>query len=387
MVLHGLCRVNVAQRASVGRYLIASEPVAAGDVLLVEEPLFVSALAGDLDRLAGKLFTAMSNPSALPLVTQLFISILAEMMEGSESKSTILSQLSQLRGHPEQWRQTVGQFQSSLIEEFASKVKHDELLDLFAKLAANAHETDDKRAAVFALGSLAEHSCRPSAFKRVQHGQGHLLVIRALTDLEKGDAVSLAYVPEYYPTWHRQELLKRSFNFHCGCPRCAGDEVEVASAFVCPECDSPCCPPRPCRSRGDFQVLQCEECEYRVEDEEHLEVFREAERCERLCEGCTPYLHPYHYKIFHMYLGNLQLVSEQQRLEILEQLEAAHERLGCSEGLHPLHAKFAELAARSCQALGDQTTAAEKWQRAEALYASTHGADSEECLRCRRLQG
>ena len=377
-----LCRVRVLERIAVGRYLEVSEAVPAGETLLIEEPLFVSASADVMHRLAEQLFTTTSTKTAeQPLVTQLFISVLAEIVSGS--KASVLSQLSQLRGHREQWRKTVSQLHSSLREEHARCLEFNELLDIFSKLAANSHETDDKRAAVFSMGSLAEHSCRPSAFKHVQENS-HKLVIRALTDLEKGDIVSLAYVPEYYPTWHRQELLQQSFNFGCGCSRCAGEEIEVATAFVCPECDAPCCPPNPCRSRGDFCVLVCEECAHRVEDEEQLQVFRDAESCERLCDRCTPYLHPYHYKVFHMYLGNLQLVSAEQRLEILEQLEAAHERLG--GGLHPLYAKFAELAARSWQALGpDHSEAArDSWERAADLYAYTHGAEAEECQRCRR---
>ncbi|CAE7194595.1 smyd2b [Symbiodinium natans] len=386
--------VNVVERPSLGRCLEASMKVSAGEILVLEAPLFVSAPVDDMGRLAEQLFkTAFAKPSDLPLVTQLFISILAEIVKGH--KASVLSRLSQLRGHPEQWRQTVGQLHESLREEHVSKVEHDELLDLYSKLAANAHETDDKRAAIYSMGSLAEHSCRPSAFKHV-HGDAHELMIRALTDLEMGDVVSLAYIPEYYPTWHRQELL-RSFNFQCHCPRCAGEEAEVACAFVCPDCASPCCPPRPCLSRGDFEALVCEECGCRVEDAEQLQAFRDAELCERLCESCTPHLHPYHFKIFQMYLGNLQMVSPEQRLDILEQLEDAHGRLG--NRVHPLHAKFEELAARSLQALslgtGNAEASAEaraeavsaaraSWERAAALYALTHGEEAEQSRHCQQ---
>ena len=159
----------------------------------------MSACGAELKHLAAEMFTTLSTPSELPLVTQLFITILGEIVRGS--RAAVLAQLSQLRGHPEQWCQTVGNLHEALREEFGSKLDHSELLDLYSKLAANAHETDDKRAAVFCIGSLAEHSCRPFAFKCVL-AKRHTLVIRALSDLAKGDVVSLAYIPEYFPTWH-----------------------------------------------------------------------------------------------------------------------------------------------------------------------------------------
>ena len=125
----------------------------------------MSACGAELKHLAAEMFTTLSTPSELPLVTQLFITILGEIVRGS--RAAVLAQLSQLRGHPEQWCQTVGNLHEALREEFGSKLDHSELLDLYSKLAANARETDDKRAAVFCIGSLAEHSCRPSAFKCV----------------------------------------------------------------------------------------------------------------------------------------------------------------------------------------------------------------------------
>ena len=43
---------------------------------------------------------------------------------------------------------------------------------------------------------------------------------------------------EYYPTWQRQRLLMRGFNFHCRCERCCGFEApELCCAFRCPECE------------------------------------------------------------------------------------------------------------------------------------------------------
>ena len=81
-----------------------------------------------------------------------------------------------------------------------------------------------------------------------------------------------------------------------------------------------------------------------------------------------------------MYLGNLQIVSPEQRLDILEQLEDAHGRLG--NRVHPLHAKFEELKARCWQLQGDSSATAAAYERAAELYALTHGGEAEECRRC-----
>eukprot|EP00435_Cladocopium_sp_Y103_P051040 s2171_g15.t1 len=151
--------------------------------------------------------------AALPLAMQLFVTVLHEKIQ----------QLKQLEGHQEQWASTARTLYDGLKAEVAQRVD------------------GAKGAAIFVLGSMAEHSCRPNAFKNVQGSQ---LTLRAMEDLMPGEKVP-----------------------------------ELCCAFKCPECEGPCCPPTPCTERGGFCELLCEECGLRCSGEE-LEAFKKAETLE-----------------------------------------------------------------------------------------------------------
>eukprot|EP00435_Cladocopium_sp_Y103_P051297 s2171_g15.t2 len=253
--------------------------------------------------------------AALPLAMQLFVTVLHEKIQ----------QLKQLEGHQEQWASTARTLYDGLKAEVAQRVD------------------GAKGAAIFVLGSMAEHSCRPNAFKNVQGSQ---LTLRAMEDLMPGEKVP-----------------------------------ELCCAFKCPECEGPCCPPTPCTERGGFCELLCEECGLRCSGEE-LEAFKKAETLEEFGEESAAALHPYHFKIFHMYLKHLDQVPAATALQIFPQLFEAFERLR-DEG-HPFLSQLAQREAESWEKADPEDPDGDAaWHRASELFALSHGA--EPCSRKRLM--
>ena len=107
------------------------------------------------------------------------------------------------------------------------------LLTALCQLVYNVHgikvpEHDGARSAdvtiglgVYALGSLANHSCAPSA---VTAFSGHTMSLVALTPLAAGQEVTISYGPDasVEPSVdRRREQLQRKYAFICGCAACS----------------------------------------------------------------------------------------------------------------------------------------------------------------------
>merc|ERR1712061_973757 len=85
------------------------------------------------------------------------------------------------------------------------------------------------------LSSFMSHSCFPTA---VWYYEGDDFVLRARTDIEAGDEITLSYLSEdalLESVAARRKHLKESKHFHCECPRCAAP-VDKARGFRCPQC-------------------------------------------------------------------------------------------------------------------------------------------------------
>ncbi|CAL1157226.1 unnamed protein product [Cladocopium goreaui] len=282
--------------------------------------------------------------TALPLATQLFVAVLHEKIE----------QLKQLEGHQQQWASTARTLYDGLKEEVAQSISFERFLELFAQCAANAHEVDGAQgAAIFVLGSMAEHSCRPNAFKNVQGSQ---LTVRAMEDLVLGEKTP-----------------------------------ELCCAFRCPECEGPCCPSTPCTELGGFCELLCEECGLRCSGEQ-LEAFKKAETLEEFKglgwggSDCTLGAAPDLGDGTAIQPGPLGGASSQvpaaTALQIFPQLFEAFGRLR-EEG-HPFLSQLAQREAESWEkAHPEDPDADAAWHRAAELFALSHGAESREAAQCR----
>ncbi len=86
-------------------------------------------------------------------------------------------------------------------------------------LEANAHQLDtshlvltglrpsdaEEQSGLFLIGSLINHSCRPTAVRAIV---GDTMLVRASRDLSDGDEVTDSYVSVLHPSFERRQMLK-----------------------------------------------------------------------------------------------------------------------------------------------------------------------------------
>lgn len=409
----------------MGRYLRLRRPIRRGEALLVEEPLFLSpGSRAELEELLGQLcetnalILAAAAPTQgsqegfpggfgwLPVSEQICLVILQAQLAAPQSAK--YEALRTLQGDPERWASPATRLWRLLREDIRAQVSLEELKEVYAIVANNAHGAERGQAGLFLIGSMAEHSCAPTAFKeviapvvassrpgspRVEDPQGAAsfattcagrvrekpqrspqLILRALHDMDADEVVSISYIPEYLPTYKRRSLLQANYGFICECDRCLRSP-EVVCAYICPGCeDGPCSPTVPVASTtGDLTglTLSCESCHAITSEEVVLSQFAAAECSEVVSAEFTQYFHPFHHKIFGMYLNNLKALPAAQRVEALEQLLDSQRRLTPGE-VHPLLGKFSELMAIAYLEMGKHHEALAGFRHAEEHYGASH---------------
>jgi len=188
--------VVLDERESAGRFLRTARPVRRGEAVLVEEPLFLSP-ADDSELQV--LLTTMCDPAAvdaaaasmptpsassststsvglatgsgpttfhwLPVPLQLSLVAVQALVYDQNSKEC--EGLRMLWGDPERWAVPASRLYALLREEYKARITEELVGEVYAIVAANAHAAPNGRAGLFLNGSLAEHSCAPTAFKEV----------------------------------------------------------------------------------------------------------------------------------------------------------------------------------------------------------------------------
>ncbi len=81
--------------------------------------------------------------------------------------------------------------------------------------------------ALYALVSLCNHSCLPSAHKTFV---GDAILVRASQDMKKGEEVTLHYILPSEPYDERRFRLMRSWKFKCTCVVCEADSQDDVDA-------------------------------------------------------------------------------------------------------------------------------------------------------------
>lgn len=76
---------------------------------------------------------------------------------------------------------------------------------------------------LYAVPSLVNHSCMPSAHKAFF---GSLFALRAIRDIKEGEEVTIAYIPSYTPYDEKRIRLMNSWRFNCSCGVCQADEED-----------------------------------------------------------------------------------------------------------------------------------------------------------------
>ncbi len=80
---------------------------------------------------------------------------------------------------------------------------------------------------LYALPSLLNHSCLPSAFRT---HLGDAVVVRAGRDMKKGEEVTVGYIDPSVPYDERRFRLMRSWQFKCTCMLCEADSKDDIKA-------------------------------------------------------------------------------------------------------------------------------------------------------------
>lgn len=412
--------LSIEEREEVGRYLRLMRPVRRGEAILVEDPLFLSprdaeelqVLLDDLcdsSAMAQRAASSGQGSHGLSGSEQLSLVVAQAFIRDQEAPNC--EELRQLRGDQERWKGPAVRLWSLMKEEYRCIFTAEAMSEVFAIVASNAHQAEDGRIGLFRLGSYAEHSCAPSAYKEVVASQPVLsppgspvrspskgpslgmgeprqlespqLVLRAHRDLDEGDIVSISYISEYLPTWVRRQQLQAGYGFTCGCTRCL-HQPEVTCAYRCFTCGGPLSPTGPMTSIDSLlsSTMTCEDCGLLTAAEDSsftvtvdpasFAAIVEAERSEVMTQAVSEVLHPFHYRIFGMYLSNMQAIEASQRIEAIEQMIEAKRRQITSGDASPLVSRLVEHIATSFLELGDYQQALANFRKAQELYAISH---------------
>ncbi|XP_039756597.1 SET domain-containing protein SmydA-8-like isoform X1 [Pararge aegeria] len=134
-------------------------------------------------------------------------------------------------------------------------------------LEVNAFEvggTGANARALYDAAFLLAHDCTPSTTHTdAERAPARTLTVRAAIPHEPGDLISLCYAYTLQGTLRRREHLKLSKFFECACKRCS-DPTELgtyASAFCCPRCGARVLSSAPLIATAPWR---CERCPYEM---------------------------------------------------------------------------------------------------------------------------
>ncbi|XP_058819012.1 SET domain-containing protein SmydA-8-like [Topomyia yanbarensis] len=121
-------------------------------------------------------------------------------------------------------------------------IQEEEILQLCGILDTNSYEIrvpeqGIKIRALFEVGAMMSHSCRPNTKHYFDEKLNMVLV--AAVDIPKNDVISVSYSQPLQPTIQRRYIIKLAKCFECSCERCQ-DPTEFqtfASSIDCPKCN------------------------------------------------------------------------------------------------------------------------------------------------------
>lgn len=115
----------------------------------------------------------------------------------------------------------------TLLRELNSERSMDELLQLIFAMQCNAFASG-----VFLHCAILNHSCSPNCIKFTPSDNPNVSQVRALRDIEKGEALTISYLlPVEQRLATRQRLLNEQFGFKCCCEFC-GTGDNTADTFT-----------------------------------------------------------------------------------------------------------------------------------------------------------
>ena len=100
----------------------------------------------------------------------------------------------------------------------------DRFAELMGALQLNSYRLPDDESALFASGSLLNHSCLPNI--AVANAEGTFV---AIENILPGDELCVAYCDVEMDNADRREYLRYNYGFWCECPRCSGCEFQAGT--------------------------------------------------------------------------------------------------------------------------------------------------------------
>lgn len=262
--------VCLCQDNNQGRYITAGRPFARGEVILtripdVWAPFWPSPL--DVSRPSpAELVVLRRNPGVKVTRTSAteeegaetfallaaahLLTIRALLMHGSSTWPQLLALDDNARMRSSVESRIIAHVASSVHAALAdpSGPSETEVARILGAILVNAIGTRSHLSspapsglALCATLSMLNHSCDPTAIlDHVMLDGDARLTVRALRQVQKGEALTIAYVDSIEPRYVRRQLLLRSKNFACGCARCASetDGDRFGSALQCNGCSS-----------------------------------------------------------------------------------------------------------------------------------------------------
>lgn len=204
------------------------------------------------------------------------------------------------------------------------EVSEETILKLCGIIQVNGHEvplSDPPYVAVFEKVSMLENNCTPNCSKTFSN-DGEVL-IRSAVPIMKGEHLSICYADPIWGTRNRRHFLLETKYFSCACTRCR-DPTELGtflSSLKCPKCPATSSagyllPKNPLEYKTSWQCNICEG----TTDTEKIEVILEeaGKHLVSLMKGnikaCEDFIRKYSMKILHpnhYYLTEVKLAVAQ----------------------------------------------------------------------------
>ncbi|XP_055617476.1 SET domain-containing protein SmydA-8 [Toxorhynchites rutilus septentrionalis] len=204
------------------------------------------------------------------------------------------------------------------------EISETEILHIAGIMDTNSYEIrapekDIKIRALYELGAMMSHNCRPNT--KHYFDQKLKLVLVATVDIPKDEVISISYTQPLQATIQRRYAIKQAKCFECCCDRCK-DPTEFQTytgAIICPNCaKAKVVAVDPLSFRSNWQ---CEDkkCSYRETAQENVarnETFRATilglpkdspDGYERFLEANGAVLHPWNTNMLQVKYALVQL--------------------------------------------------------------------------------
>ncbi|GFE54250.1 apical complex lysine methyltransferase, putative [Babesia ovis] len=264
-----LSLVEVAPAPGKGRCMYTRNGYEPGELILVEQPLFVITPGSNED--LWKTLNRLNEQQPLQLSPLWHQAALVTILTGTEEKIAIMKGKWVLDNDPPVTDEVYRILEATCVAQpdgsfvYSNRVVVDPKLYQFLlqvwPLNAFGHSTDPNGLVIYDKISFLAHSCDATACWH-HYGQD-LFVLRSRKKLQPGDELTISYLGEpdlLAPTHKRRELLQ-NWSFHCGCPRCILTSDD-ARGFLCKLCHFGRVTVYNDGASGDMTSVPCTLCGY-----------------------------------------------------------------------------------------------------------------------------